>query len=72
MVGKWMFYISVVLALILAVENMVLPWMTGYFLLARTNIWFVVIGSIIVWFFMWFGLKTFLMSEDNNYDNEDY
>jgi len=67
-----MFYISVVLALILVVENMVLPGMIGYFLLAKTGVGFVVIWSIAVWFFMWFGLKTFLMSESNSYDNEDY
>jgi len=72
MFGKWMFYISLVLALILIIENMAYRSWTWLLFIWQASVSTIAVVSVAIWFWIWFWLKTFLLSEKNSYDDDNY
>jgi hypothetical protein len=72
MMNKIFVFGGIALSAILIVENMV-TWMTAYvFIDDGSKAWFLSVVSIVIWVFIWYGLRGMFekdsSGEDENYD----
>lgn len=72
MFWKWLFYISVVLALILVIENIAYNSGYGLLFISASPVSSIVITAIFIWFWAWFWLKTFLISWKDGFNDDEY
>ncbi len=70
---KLLFGISLVIWLIVVIENLAM-WdvSLGYFILLEAYTWFLTFLSILTWVWIWFGLAGMIMKKKDEDDNYDY
>lgn len=70
---KLLFGISLVIGLIVVIENLAM-WdvSLGYFILLEAYTWFLTFLSILTWVWIWFGLAWMIMKKKDEDDNYDY
>lgn len=70
---KLLFGISLVIWLIVVIENLAM-WdvSLGYFILLEAYTWFLTFLSILTWVWIWFWLAGMIMKKKDDDDNYDY
>ena len=73
MFNKILVFGGLALSAILIVENMVVPSQAFLFIDRGSTTWMLSIVSIAIWFGIWFGVKSMMVSDDNtDADNYDF
>lgn len=71
MLNKILIFGGLALSAILIVENMVVPNQAFLFIDRGSTSWMLSMVSILIWVWMWYGLKSFFTQEDTD-DNYDF
>ena len=70
MIDKIMIFGWIAISAILIVENMI-TWSYAFVGIAASKTWILSLVSIIIWIFMWYGIRWIVSGNDNSNDNDD-